>query len=380
MLKKTQTEFYVGTLVWILSIVIAFIYWVQEDSEILLALTPTNGIVVVVLFLTYFAGFTAAHGIFAKRLPTKHKVIALGVAGIAAGLLSAFYFVHGMIGCMFIMLIVFLSRLIDQKWAMVVAVATPTLFVSIDYWISGHFIFGNIALFSVVNILALTISYRALAEEQAKRRSERLVRELEATQILLSATTKRDERLRISRNLHDILGHQLTALNLQLEVASHVSSDEKQKHIDNAKTISSNLLSNVRDTVSEFRGDTDLKLPKALESLAKDIPGLDVTLTIEWDETLANELQVEAIFRCAQEALTNTMRHSNASECEMTLSSDGHNIVLTVKDNGHIDTQIEPGNGLKGLQERAKKLDGKLYYCGDTCGFQLTLTLPIGDN
>lgn len=380
MTKKPSTEFYIGVLVWLLSVVIAFVFWTNGDSDVVLALTPANGATAAFLFLVYLIGYALVHGRFGGVQSARRKATGLGVAGIAAALLSAVFFVYGMIGCMFMMLIVQLSAWVEQRWATVVAVLIPAAFVSLDYLSTGRFEFANIALFGVVNILALTISYRAISEKEAKQESEQLVRQLEATQILLSATTKRDERLRIARNLHDILGHQLTALNLQLEVASHISGDKKQEHIENAKTIGTNLLSNVRDTVSEFRGEKDLRLGEALEALAKDIPNLDVELNVDLDESIVDERQVEVMFRCAQEALTNTMKHANASRCEVAISNDERELTLTVKDDGQVEGQIEPGNGLKGLVERVEKVDGQLDYGGFGSGFCLTVTLPIGDS
>lgn len=380
MIRKPSTEFYLGTLVWLLSLAIAFVLWAKGDSEVVLALTPANGAAAVILFLVYLVGYALAHGRFGEVPGRRRKVTGLVVAGIAAALLSAVFFVYGMIGCMFMMLVVQLSALVEKKWAMAAAVLIPAVFVSLDYFGNGSFVFANIALFAVVNILALTISYRALSEEEAKRKSEQLVRELKATQILLSATTKRDERLRIARNLHDILGHQLTALNLQLEVASHVPGDKKQEHIENAKKIGTNLLSNVRDTVSEFRGEKELRLDEALRALAKDIPNLNVALSVDMDESLVDERQVEVLFRCAQEALTNTMKHAKASLCEISVSNDDKELTLVAKDDGRAEAKIKPGNGLKGLVERVEAIDGRLDYSGFDGGFCLTVTLPIGDN
>jgi len=378
--KRSSTELYVGALVWLLSVVIAFVFWVNGDSDIALALTPASGATAAALFLLYLAGYLMTFGKPGGEQGGRRHVTGLAIAAFAAGVLSAAFFVYGMIGCMFMMLVVQLPALVNQKQAMAIAVLIPAVFVSLDYVSTGEFLFANIALFGVVNILALTISYRAIAEQAAKRQSEQLVRELRATQMLLSATTKRDERLRIARNLHDILGHQLTALNLQLEVAIHVPDDQKHEHIANARRIGTNLLSNVRDTVSEFRGEKDLGLGQALGALVEDIPNLDVNLNIDWDESLVNERHAEVILRCAQEALTNTMKHSDADRCEISVSSDDQDLTLTVIDDGSVDGKIEPGNGLSGITERVEDIGGRLRYGACGTGFCLQVALPIGDD
>jgi signal transduction histidine kinase len=193
---------------------------------------------------------------------------------------------------------------------------------------------------------------------------------------LLSATTKRDERIRIARDLHDVLGHQLTALSLQLEVASHVKEDEKQRHIQQAKAISGLLLSNVRETVSEIRLKKDLELRESLTVLTEGLPGLKIDLIMELDDSLVDARQGEVIFRCVQEALTNTTKHANASHCKISLSDDGRHLVLSVEDDGNDDTEINPGNGLAGMAERVAKIDGQLNYQNTPEGFVLTIKLP----
>lgn len=379
MKRASRLEFYIGALVWCLSVVIAFSFWVKGDAEIVLPLTTSNASIAGLLFAIYFAGYSDSHGIFSRNISRTRKAIGMAIAAIAAGLLSSVFFVFGMIGCMFMMLIVQLSTLTTRVWASLAAVLTPSVLVYIDYLFLNEFEFANVALFAVVNLLALATSYRALSEEQAKRRSEQLVRELKATQALLSAASKRDERLRIARNLHDVLGHQLTALSLQLEVASHVSGEVKQTHIANAKEISKNLLSNVRDTVSEFREGQNSGLEEALTTLVKDIPNLEISLTFNWNESLASDQQIEVMFRCVQEALTNIMKHSSASHCAIEISSDDHSSYLRICDNGNVDQAIVPGNGLTGLQERARLLNGKLQYQGNQSGFSLSVNLPLGE-
>ncbi len=193
----------------------------------------------------------------------------------------------------------------------------------------------------------------------------------------MSATTKRDERLRISRDLHDTLGHKLTALKLQLEVASHVKDEARDQHLQQAMEISNTLLSDVRATVTEFRNKKDFDLGKALETLTQGLTELRVKLFIDLDEALIDARQVEVIFRCVQEALTNIVKHSNASACEISLSIEAQSIVLSVQDNGQNSEQVHPGNGLTGMMERVVKIDGELDYQALENGFNLTARFPI---
>ena len=77
--------------------------------------------------------------------------------------------------------------------------------------------------------------------------------ELRATRSLLEETSRVNERTRIARELHDVLGHDLTALGLQLEVATHVAPDRAGAHVAKAQEVSARLLHNVRDVVGAMR-------------------------------------------------------------------------------------------------------------------------------
>lgn len=373
-------ELYFGILVWILSAPIAAFLWLSGDDYIKVEPSGWNVAAVAALFLVYLGGYLVSHKQRAQVREQNTRITGLVAAAGAATALSWFYFFFGMMGCMIMMLMVQLSGLMSQKFALLIAVTVPIVFVAVDYLAIGQFAFTEIAVWVIVYVLAINTSYRVIAERRAVEKSEQLVRELEATQILLSATTKRDERLRIARNLHDILGHHLTALKLQLEVASHVDGEKKDAHLENAKKISSALLSSVRTTVSEFRGDTDVKLGEALRALTQHIPRLNVSLELTFDEALLTERQVEVIFRCAQEALTNVMKHARADHCAVALRSDDHFLTLVVHDNGPNSTEVCPGNGLTGLRERVEAIDGELQIKADEQGFALTVRLPIGDH
>ena len=282
-----------------------------------------------------------------------------------------------MVALLATLLIIQLAKYIAAKPALGIAILVPWVGVLIDVALGKSFDYTIIVIYCTFNVLALLANIRLIAERKAKRQSVQLVRELRATQILLSATAKRDERLRIARDLHDALGHQLTALSLQLEVASHVKDDTQKQHLQRAKAISANLLSEVRETVAEFRVEKDINLGKSLEALTQGLPHLSVELSMDLDEALIDARQAEVIFRCVQEGLTNTAKHSNASTCTIKLSSSQEAILVAIEDNG---TNLEPaelGNGLTGMIERVASLGGELIVSSSIRGFKLSAELPI---
>ena len=375
-MRKLGTVFYIGIFVWVLEVAISYGLWFAgSEIDIHTPVTPLNIVVVACLFLVFLVGFLISHGIF--QYPLKRGIKAFGlVLSISATLGLSLFFFFGMVGLMAMMVIIQLTNIVDQARGLIIAVAIPVFFVAFDTLLGKGFAFTEVVVYSIVNLLAILTSYGLVAEQKAKLDAEQLVRELKATQILLSATTKRDERLRIARDLHDVLGHQLTALSLQLEVASHVSDGDKQKHIRQAQEISGSLLSSVRETVSEIRQRRDMDLRDALTALIQGVAGITVKLNMDLDESMADARQMEVIFRCVQEALTNTVKHAAASQCEIELSSSDEYIRLSVKDNGGNDSDAQAGNGLNGMSERVASIDGELDFNNSADGFMLNVKLP----
>jgi signal transduction histidine kinase len=377
--QRRDTEFYVGLLVWLLEVPITYTLWFTDGDPDLLILPTVSGVVVVAfLFVLYLIGYLAAQGVHQVQRWGMSANVGLAVAAAATVGLSMTFF-YGMVGLMALVILIQLAPLVAQNRALVFAVLVPALLMLLDVLLGKSLNFTGFVVYAMANVLALIASYRAIAERDAKNESEQLVRELKATQILLSATTKRDERLRIARDLHDVLGHQLTALSLQLEVASHVGDGEKQQHVRQAQAISGSLLSHIRETVSEFRQDKDMKLSDALDALVRGVPNLTVDLHVDFDESLVDARQVEVIFRCVQEALTNTVKHAGATHCQISVSNDEDCLRLVVTDDGSAATEPTPGNGLRGMAERVENIDGALNYENTEQGFVLSVDLPIAE-
>ncbi|MGP9743872.1 sensor histidine kinase [Brachybacterium sp. AOP29-B2-41] len=193
--------------------------------------------------------------------------------------------------------------------------------------------------------------------------------DLKAAGILLAESTRTAERLRISRELHDLIGHQLTVLTLNLEAARHVGPDRAREHVARADAIARGLLRDVRSTVGELRTQP-VDLQEALRSMVEGIPGLQVDIAVDPDLNLGEEQQV-AFIRLAQEAVTNTIRHSEASRLQIDLAQDGSQVSLVARDDGIGARAPELGNGLCGLRERFESLGGELTVDG-TAGFAVT--------
>jgi signal transduction histidine kinase len=202
--------------------------------------------------------------------------------------------------------------------------------------------------------------------------------ELRAATVLLATSTRTAERLRISRDLHDVIGHQLTALTLELEVASHHvdGAADAAEHVGRAGTIARDLLRDVRGVVGELRsGAGDLE--PTLQELTADLPGLAVDLTVD-ERSPLDEARALAVVRCVQEVLTNALRHAGADRLTISIVVDEAGVRLDARDDGHGTALLVPGNGLTGLRERIEHLGGEVTIRTSAGhGFAVTARVPV---
>jgi signal transduction histidine kinase len=215
---------------------------------------------------------------------------------------------------------------------------------------------------------------------QALRREAQASRALAQAQAVLAQTVRDAERLRISRELHDAWGHELTALGLQLEIASHVGDPARANdHVMKAKGLASALLGKVRDVVSTLREAERCDLKDALDALARSVPTPAIHVAISPDVRVSPE-QAHALMRCAQEAVTNAVRHAEASNLWLQVTSDGEGVRLVARNDGSAQPSASsPGSGLLGMRERVESMGGKLAVRrGGDFGFTVDAWLPLG--
>ncbi|MFA9445545.1 sensor histidine kinase [Egicoccus sp. AB-alg6-2] len=200
--------------------------------------------------------------------------------------------------------------------------------------------------------------------------------ELQAATALLAANSRNDERLRIARELHDLVGHQLTALALNLEAASHQHGEEQQRSVARARAMAKDLLGDVRDAVGDLRHPVP-SLRAALESVAVRVPRPRVHLDVD-DDLPLEAAQAAAIVRCVQEVVTNAVRHSDADNLWVSVCRDaGGGLEVRARDDGRGAEQVRAGNGLTGMAERLAKLGGELTYSAAPAeGFRLRARVP----
>jgi signal transduction histidine kinase len=214
-------------------------------------------------------------------------------------------------------------------------------------------------------------------EAAARRELEVVNAELRAANALLDASSRSAERVRIARDLHDLVGHQLTALALELEVATHHLPAPADEHVGRARSIAKQLLTSVREAVGDLRVRR-MELPDALASAVAGLHRPHVHLDVDEHLEVDDDTAI-ALVRCVQEIVTNALRHADASNLTIVIDrrADGR-VHLEATDDGRGTPTVEPGNGLTGMRERIEALGGAIRFSTDPGGgFHIDAEVPV---
>lgn len=206
--------------------------------------------------------------------------------------------------------------------------------------------------------------------------------QLQATQALLGDTVRASERMRIARDLHDSIGHHLTALNLHLDLALRQAGAGTGAgagacaSLRTSRELAHGLLSEVRGVVGIERQQRRVDVGQALRLLCAGIPSPAITLEVAEDVDACSPAVAHALFCCVQEAVTNTVRHARASMLAIEVERRGEALVASVLDDGR-GSAAPAGNGLAGMRERVVELGGTLRIdSAPGRGFALAIELP----
>lgn len=262
-----------------------------------------------------------------------------------------------------------------QSWLMLVLINLMWYFIRLVV-LEQNLPLVQTLLVATFHVFALLSAMTALASEQANEKTQKLNRELLATQHLLGEASREGERTRIARDLHDLLGHHLTALTINLQVLGHLTQGEAKEKTDQCYSLSKLLLSDVREAVSTLRDMPTVDLRTLLEITIREIPRLKISLIMEEELQLDDVTTSEVLLRCVQEAITNSLRHSSAAKAQITVSHHANTIELAYADDGGGCKNFSAGNGLKGMRERLEKLGGKLTITTEP-NMRLQISAPL---
>jgi len=226
--------------------------------------------------------------------------------------------------------------------------------------------------------LAFGVACVAVLEQRARTRLAAANAELSATQGLLADTVRASERLRIARELHDHVGHHLTALNLHLDLAQRQADGPVQALVGVSRELAQALLAEVRRVVVQERDDHPIALAQALATLCAGVPRPPVRLTLDEALVVASPATAHAIFRCVQEGLSNAIRHAGATAIQVSVERQGDEVVVRVSDDGAGNAGRPEGSGLRGMRERLAAANGTLVAANRVPrGFAVEARLPL---
>lgn len=210
--------------------------------------------------------------------------------------------------------------------------------------------------------------------------------ELRAEVLRRRRTAEERERIRIARELHDVIGHALSQINVQASVGLHLMDrdpEQARTALGSIKDTSKTALEEVRSVLGVIRNEGDAPLaPQAelaeLPRLVAGVrsPGFEAELVDRLTEAPGRAVQFAA-YRIVQEALTNVVRHAEAAHAVVALERLGDELYVTVDDDGRGTAGTEEGTGILGMRERAVLLGGSVEISpSPRGGTRVTARLP----
>jgi two-component system sensor histidine kinase DesK len=225
-----------------------------------------------------------------------------------------------------------------------------------------------------MGLTVLGIGYWALMMVRTLVQNE----ELRAAQAEIARLAVNDERLRIARDLHDLLGHSLSVVSLKSQLAGRLlpeQPEEAAKHVADIEAVSRRALTEVREAVAGYRRPVLAEELEGARSALADA-GVEVDVDAPAVELPAD---AEAVLAWAvREGTTNALRHAGARKVRIAVRADGERARVEVVDDGQGPGAGAPGTGLAGLAERAARVRGRLESgpAGER-GFRLAVDVPL---
>ncbi len=249
---------------------------------------------------------------------------------------------------------------------------------------------SQIVFFIIMNVLILGVISFAKYYKEEKEKKDELYTELLKTHTKLKEYSNRvkelvaiEERNKIARDIHDTLGHSMTGVIMQIEMADHMigkDDDSVSKLLSNAKCSAREGLQKIREIVETLEPNKNIS--KGIESIKvlinrfKEITRVDISLKIKGRVVRTSETVNTVLYRVIQESLTNSIRHGHANRININIKYLEHNINFIIQDNGNGADKIHKGFGLKGIINRIESIGGKVCFKSED-GFVVEGKLPL---
>jgi two-component system sensor histidine kinase DesK len=229
------------------------------------------------------------------------------------------------------------------------------------------------AMAALLVLIGLPVGIATVMEEDQRRSRMKLLRKQEEVEHLATIA----ERERISRDLHDLLGHTLSLITLKAELAGKLHARDPEaalKEVRDIERSARHALSEVRSAVTGYR---QTGFVHELASARASLAAAQVGMSAEIQDFLLPAAAENIMSLALREAVTNIVRHAGATHCQVSLALQDNTILLRVADNGNArkDAQLRAGNGLNGMRERIVALGGRMQLKVGQ-GVALELALP----
>ncbi len=322
---------------------------------------PLPGAVVQAALVLFVLIFMGEHLFDRRRRPATIAASA-GVLAILA-LAAIAGTPHGLTPILLILVAALLAAHFDWRPLLAMLGAMNLAFVGVILlcWpVSLRSLLVYVLAYASFQLFASMVMRSAAQAEGISERLRAANADLLATRGLLAESARDAERLRVARELHDIAGHKLTALKLNLAVLARDPRFAELAQPRLCAQLADELLADLRMLVERTRSEDGLDLGAALHALASPFPRPRAHIEIGADARATTLSQAEAILRAAQEALTNSARHSQAQNLWIVLRRDSGRLLLDIRDDGRGSGALVPGNGLVGMRERFGAAGGDL--------------------
>ncbi|MCR8660030.1 sensor histidine kinase [Paenibacillus endoradicis] len=215
-----------------------------------------------------------------------------------------------------------------------------------------------------------------------QKKQDQLEGELEHANKRISELVKLEERQRIARDLHDTVGQKLSLIGLKSDLAGkllHKDLSQAEREIQDIRSTARIASKEVRELVTKMRGT---RLEDEVYIVSQILAAAEIGYELNGDPKLQSTalLAENVLCMCMKEAVTNVVKHSQATHCYISINTTADEVILTVHDDGigiTFEQSDNQGNGLRGMKERLEFVNGSLYIdTTDQVGTTLKMSVP----
>ncbi|RNB61489.1 sensor histidine kinase [Brevibacillus gelatini] len=248
--------------------------------------------------------------------------------------------------------------------------------------INMGFLSGNAQFFSQLPFVLVSLIAVILLPVTTYNRNkrEKLQGELNHANRRISELVKLEERQRIARDLHDTLGQKLSLIGLKSDLARKLiekNPARAQTELEEIRQTARSALKEVREMVTEMRGT---RLTEEMFRIKQIFKAAEIDFSLEGDPDLQHtSLMAENVLSmCLKEAVTNVVKHSNATACSIVIEPARTDLIVRVIDNGRgmAEGAACRGNGLRGMRERLEFVNGSMDIQSSESGTQVVFRVP----